>query len=312
MFKLPLLILLTFLAFSTTTSAAKRYALVVGVNGCPDFRVGGIMAVRPLRGAEYDAGQFAETLKKHWNFTDENLTLLRGDEATYAAVTKAMDQIAAEAGSQDSVVFYYAGHGTQTADQAPLDEPLGERLDEALCLFDANERGENLLIDDQIARWISRLKATQVSVILDCCHSGTGVKGNDDQLIERGITLPVVAAQPRSMDASEQWNELGRTRKSGGQRLIAFYACNSGQSAYERRFAQPAGQPMGQFTRHLLEVLTDPTIADSDEDGSLSVSEAADYVRSKLDEDFNHSRPAPRQQTPHFDAGRSTWSLLPR
>ena len=179
-------------------------------------------------------------------------------------------------------------------------------------MFDANERGENLLIDDQIAQWISRLRATQVSVILDCCHSGTGVKGNDDQPIQRGITLPTIAAQPRLVGASEQWNELGRTRKSGGKRLIALYACDSGQSAYERRFAQPANQPMGQFTRHLLEVLANPATADANGDGDLSVSEAADYVRSKLDQNFNHSRPAPRQQTPHFDAGRETWSLLPR
>lgn len=298
------------LSGAAVVSAATRHALVIGVNGCPDFRVGGFMAVRPLRGAEYDAERFAEALTEHWGFTTEKVTLLRGSEATHAAVTAEMDHLVASADADDTVVFYYAGHGTQAPDQEPLDEPLGERLDEALCLADANERGENLLIDDQVAAWIDRLKASRVSVVLDCCHSGTGVKGSDDEPVERGITLPAVAARPRVTSDALDWRELGRTRKAAGKRLVALYACDSGQSAYERRFARPAGQPMGQFTHYLLEALADPTLADTDDDGHLSIAEAAVYVRAQLDEGFNQSRPGPRQQTPHFEAARETWPLL--
>lgn len=309
-FTLRLLTLAACLAGGIAAPAATRHALVVGVNGCPDFRVGGFMAVRPLRGAEYDAERFAQALTEHWGFAAERVTLLSGGEATHAAVTAEMDRIATEATADDTVVFYYAGHGTQAPDQAPLDEPLGERLDEALCLADANERGENLLIDDKIAAWIDRVKAARVSVVLDCCHSGTGIKGPDDQPTERGITLPVVAARPTVTKDPLDWRELGRTRKAGGKRVVALYACDSGQSAYERRFARPAGQPMGQFTHYLLEALADPTLADANQDGRMSIAEVAAYVRAQLDKGFNQSRPEPRQQTPHFEAARATWPLL--
>ncbi|MEO0531792.1 MAG: caspase family protein [Planctomycetota bacterium] len=310
MFTLRTLTLAGCLLAVIASQAATRHALVVGVNGCPDFRVGGFMAVRPLRGAEYDARQFANALTGSWGFDGERVTLLCGAKATHAAVSEAMQRLVDQAAADDTVVFYYAGHGTQTPDVAPFDEPMGERLDEALCLADANERGENLLIDDEIAAWIDQVKAAQVSVVLDCCHSGTGVKGSDDQPIERGITLPAVAARPTAVSDARDWKELGRTRKAGGKRLVALYACDSGQSAYERRFARPAGQPMGQFTRHLLEVMAEPSVADTDEDGQLSVAEAADYVRSQLDDGFNASRPEARQQTPHFEAARETWPLL--
>ncbi|MEN0111261.1 MAG: caspase family protein [Planctomycetota bacterium] len=290
------------------THAITRHALVVGVNAVPDFRIGPVR-VRPLRGAEYDAEEFADTLVEHWGFTERGVTLLVGHAATHDRVETELSRIERDAAAGDSVVFYFAGHGTQAPDAPPLDEPADEGLDEALCLSDANAQGENLLVDDRLAAWIRRLKAKRIAVILDCCHSGTGAKGPADQPVARGISLPLAMAS--ATDASSpSWAELDRVSKSTDKQVVALYACDSGQSAYERRFAKPAGQPMGQFTRFLLEALRDPTVADDDRDGRLSVREANGYVARRIDAVFNAGRPPKRQQTPRHDAARDRWEVL--
>lgn len=288
--------------------AITRHALVVGVNAVPDFRVGPVR-VRPLRGAEYDARQFADTLIEHWGFVDGGVTLLVGGEATHERVESELSRIERDAAPGDSVVFYFAGHGTQAPDAAPLDEPADEGLDEALCLSDANAEGENLLVDDRLAAWVRRLKAKRIAIVLDCCHSGSGAKGPADQPVARGISLPLAFVSSTDA-ASPGWAELGRVSKSTDKQVIALYACDSGQSAYERRFAKPAGQPMGQFTRFLLETLRDPSLADDNEDGRLSVREVNGYVVRRIDEAFNAGRPAKRQQTPRHDAARDAWEVL--
>jgi hypothetical protein len=78
----------------------------------------------------------------------------------------------------DTFVFYFAGHGTQLPDDdgdEQLDDP-DDALDEALCMYDFTELGDNALRDDELGRLLDRLAAGQVVVILDCCHSGTATR----------------------------------------------------------------------------------------------------------------------------------------
>ncbi|TWT47856.1 caspase family protein [Botrimarina hoheduenensis] len=306
----PLLLLVAVIGM-TGSCLAEEHALVIGVNAVPHFRVGGLMAVRPLRGAEYDAKLFAQTLSDRWGFKPDQVEVLLGKEANHGSVTGAMERIARTAKPEDTVVFYFAGHGTQAPDRAPFDEPSDERLDEALCLSDVTSAGENLLLDDDLASWLRELKVQSVSIVLDCCHSGTGIKGSADQPVERGLTLPAVAANGPLPSTAGAYAELTLLRKANGPRVIALYACESGQSAYERRFATPQGRKaMGQFTRYLLEAMTDPSLADQDTDGRLSVDEAAAYVGAKIDNDFNAGRLPAKQQRPHAEASRGEWDLV--
>lgn len=69
--------------------------------------------------------------------------------------------------------FHYSGHGSYVRDTSG-DESDGK--DECLVPIDHNEGQGRFLIDDEIWAAVSTLnKDRKLFVVLDCCHSGTGM-----------------------------------------------------------------------------------------------------------------------------------------
>jgi uncharacterized caspase-like protein len=278
-------------------AAGAGYAIVVGVNDCPAFRLPDGTRPRPLRGAASDAEAFATLLTGRLGFAAENVLVLKETQATQGAIRAAFGRMRQRVGPRDHFVFHFAGHGTQLDDRPPYDEP--DRLDEALCPWDANQRGENLIRDDDLGLWLEEIPARQVTVILDCCHAGTGVKdpGDGDDLLDR--FLPIARESlPVPSRPEQPWRELRGQTKEGGRRMAAFFACRPEQRAYERRILER--QPpvrAGQFSYYLLEGLRG-LAADQNGDGRVSEQELLDFTRRRIDETFNRTRPvdAERQQ----------------
>lgn len=71
---------------------------------------------------------------------------------------------------QDSLLFYYSGHGLRTQD---LKEEEIDGFDEAICPVDFNTEG--IIIDNLInEKLVQRLKTgVTLHAIIDSCHSGT-------------------------------------------------------------------------------------------------------------------------------------------
>jgi uncharacterized caspase-like protein len=268
--------------------AGERYALVVGVNECPRFRLPDGSQPRPLKGAEIDADAVARTLIADFGFPKKNVRCLKNAMATYASVKRAFDELIACLKADDQFVFHFSGHGTQIPDQKPFDEPDG--LDEALCPYDTESTGRNLLIDDELGLWLEKIPARRITVILDCCHAGSGTKEVDEEVVAR--YLPIAAIGARSGDSHKRpWHELQGTSKSLDRDLCAFFACQPDQQAFERRIASEgqAARRVGQFTHFLLEGLHGKK-ADADHNGIVSRREALDYARRRMDESFNRTR----------------------
>jgi hypothetical protein len=284
-----ILISLLLAASDSASGGGQRYALVIGVNECPHFHVAQGVPARPLRGAESDARSMAKLLKSRYGFADENVELLLGEEASYAAIQIAMGRLKQKVGPGDCVVIYFSGHGTQLPDRAPLDESE-DGLDEALCLADASDDGENLLIDDELGRWLDEIHADELTVIFDCCHSGTATKDGTDDLLARYLPFPGVK---RGVASKSAWRECRSTTKSFVGRRSSVFACQAEQQAYERRF-DGAGGPThgGQFTHFLLQKLA------ADGDSLTSNAQVVAYARDKLNETFNRARNAQEQQQP--------------
>jgi uncharacterized caspase-like protein len=270
--------------------AGEKWALVIGVNDCPEFRLADGSRPRPLRGAETDAEAVSTSLAGQFGFKTSRLTVLLGRQATLASVRAALTQIARMAGPDDTVVFYFSGHGTQARDQRPVEEEDG--LDEALCCYDGTADVKSLLLDDELGRWLDELRASDVTIVLDSCHSGTATKAFDDDLASR--YLPLQSAVGAVSQSTAPWSELKPSTKSlTVQRRIALFACRPEQQAYERRFpGQQAPARSGQFTRYLLDGLRQQS-ADADGDRQVTGAEAMAYVKRRLDESFNASRSEP-------------------
>jgi uncharacterized caspase-like protein len=276
-------------------AAADRFALVVGVNECPDFRFPDGTRPLALRGAESDATAVAEILVRQFAFPRDHVRLLKGAEATHDKLQAAFKASIGAVGRQDVFVFYFSGHGTQVPDRPPYDEPDG--LDEALCPYDATADGGHLVLDDELGLWLDDMPARDVTVVLDCCHAGTGIKDADDDLAARYLPIPRPAAANARQDV-QPWRDLRPATKTLGRQVTAFYACHPEQQAYERRLPQQAKPARsGQFTHYFLAGLSGGH-ADANGDGVITQQEAFDYAHRRLDETFNRLRTAPgdRQQ----------------
>ena len=120
----------------------------------------------------------------------------------------------------DQVVVLLAGHGSQQPDHEqpgkPFDEPDG--LDEVFLPADAGpwdpdkEVIKNAVVDDEIRDWARKIvdRGAALWLIVDACHSGTGLRAIDD----------VVIREVRSNDLLIPDGVLPRARQqAAGRRL---------------------------------------------------------------------------------------------
>ena len=181
-------------AFSRRTSNPPQLASCEGQSRCPVHSTHcswGSTSTSP-RSRGSTAGSMTLTKSKPtsmpaltWSRCE--FLALRNEQATREAVIDGFRGHLAGAGPGDVTLFYYAGHGSQ--EQAPEQfwhlEP--DRLDETLVCYDSRTPGCWDLADKELARLIDEVtdRAGHVAVILDCCHSGAGTRGE----LAEGVTI---------------------------------------------------------------------------------------------------------------------------
>lgn len=144
-----------------------RRAFLVGINRYPDPR-------NHLKGCVNDVLLMAKTLRERYGFTGTgDVRLLTDERATTGSIRNGLEWLVGGASSGDSLVFHYSGHGAQVRDLSG--DELSDRLDEIICPYDLD--WDNPFTDDDLARVCADVpKGTLFTVILDCCHSGTGLR----------------------------------------------------------------------------------------------------------------------------------------
>jgi hypothetical protein len=146
-----------------------KKAFLVGINAYSDS---------PLRGCVNDVKAMKELLKSLYGFAEDNIRLIADKEATTKGIVDGLTWLA-EGGDEKAVrVFHYAGHGHFAPDKNG-DESDGS--DEALVPYDYRKTG--YLIDDKLKELYDRFPANgNLTLIMDCCHSGSinrGPEGSD-------------------------------------------------------------------------------------------------------------------------------------
>ena len=128
-------------------------------------------------------------------FTEDNIEILRNEQATKSGIVDAIDRLISKAKPGDIVVFHFSGHGQQIYDDERKDEADG--YDEALVPYNANMRygggytGQNHLRDDELGDKLKLLrknigKEGSLLVLLDACHSGTATRGQEIAITRGG------------------------------------------------------------------------------------------------------------------------------
>jgi hypothetical protein len=155
-------------------------ALLIGINNyrSPD--------VPPLRGCEPDVADVQRLLTGTLAFPAASIVTLLGPAATSEAIRAGLRRLADGAQPGDRLVLHYSGHGTQYPDD---DGDEADRLDECLVPYDLDWGLPRTVVrDDEFARWIETVAAgVHMTIIFDCCHSGTGTR----ELVPPGLTRDI-------------------------------------------------------------------------------------------------------------------------
>lgn len=241
---------------------ASIYALLVGLN-----QYDPTTTVPPLQGCTNDVAAMQAYLEGRVGQDNSNLHLkvLLNEQATRQAVIEGFRSHLGQAQEGDVALFFYAGHGSQ--EPAPEEfwhlEP--DRLDETLVCYDSRCAGSWDLADKELAKLIADVAANNphIVVILDCCHSGSGTRGDAEasESVRRAPTdkrqrpiesfivspeaIPAVPPVTRSLGAVSGW------RIPQGRHVL-LAAC---QDIEEAKEYSSHGEHRGAFSYFLLETL---------------------------------------------------------
>lgn len=111
-----------------------------------------------------DADMIA-ALKKR-GVTDDKLVFLKNAEATREAVDKKLSKLLAASASDETLIFYYAGHGAR-------DLQDDNRTVSLVCYDSRGAKPKTMWkVSDVVAAIETGFKGSQVLITADCCHSG--------------------------------------------------------------------------------------------------------------------------------------------
>lgn len=172
---------------------AKK-ALLIGIN---KYQVPGA----DLRGCVNDVKNLGSALIDLYGFKKADIAVLTDAAATKKAMETGIKNLIASGRKGDVLVLHYSGHGSNVPDN---DGDEADRRDEILCPTDLDWK--DTLRDDWLRKTLDKTRSgVQLTVIMDCCHSGTNT---------RAITPPDAPVKerylphPKDLLAAESGREL--------------------------------------------------------------------------------------------------------
>jgi hypothetical protein len=151
-----------------------KKAFLVGINNYPNS---------PLRGCVNDVLLVYKILSEKFGFNNVDINIITDAQATKFNILNGLKKLTSNIKSGDIIYFHYSGHGSQVVvkDWTNNSEPDGR--DEILCPIDLD--WNNPLRDNDLRNiYINIPKGVKSTVVLDSCHSGTGLRNFNQNLIK--------------------------------------------------------------------------------------------------------------------------------
>jgi hypothetical protein len=152
-------------------AGGKKMALLIGINYSRDPSA-------KLNGCVNDTNYVRRMLKEQFKFRDDEIVVLTdpsqpgGSMPTKANILRNLQKIVERATNEGYTDFFleYSGHGSQMDDEDGDEE---DGMDEVLVPVDYANAGM-ITDDDLLDNFVMKLPAgTRLTVLMDCCHSGT-------------------------------------------------------------------------------------------------------------------------------------------
>ena len=226
------------------------YVLQIGINKYPT-------GVGSLTGCVNDVHNIHDYLAKTFG-TSAHIVQLLDSDAKRKNVIQQFREHLGRAGAGDVVLFHYSGHGARCKSAPDFRKWFPDGWDEGLVLHDSRQAGGFDLADKELAILLAEVAKNEphISVLLDCCHSGTATRGLDD-FTQLRVRQTYTVNEPRPLDSYLDGYYMDLLKKGMPLQLpssqhILLAACERKQKAWEGQDHQ------GVFTSSLLEVLSNP------------------------------------------------------
>ncbi|KAG6901494.1 hypothetical protein C0995_011172 [Termitomyces sp. Mi166 len=234
---------------------SSLFALLIGIDKYMD------PGVPDLRGAVNDANAVEQYLIAGVSVSKDRIVNLRDNEATRERIVTAMRKLVlhSDINAQDPILIYFSGHGSEA--KPPIDCWPTTSANDRMRMFlpydfkldgSHNAGGQGVLDIEvsQILADIATKKSNNITVIVDCCHTGYEIRKNscDDTLAVRGVKLPFNYTISKDI-----LSPVLACFRGGVNSHVLLAACKEGQFAFE-------SQGHGLFTRALLRLLTQEDI----------------------------------------------------
>ena len=264
MYKILLILLFAYsLAITTDGIYDNSYALIVGINKYHN--------VRSLDYAVKDAEDIQNMLVGEFHFQQDNIVLLKDEEATKTRIKREFSNITNKAGVNDRVLIFFAGHG-QTEDL-----PDGGEMGYLLPVDGVETDLYVTAIEMYELKTLSlRSKAKHILYLIDACYGG------------------IAAIGTRGLDAQVTPDYLQKITKFKSRQIITAGGRNE-------KVIEKAEWGHSAFTKNLLSGLRD-WMADADSDGIITVQELGTYLKKKVTIDSNN-RQTPKTRNLSTDEG---------
>ena len=241
----------------------QLFALLVGINAYKK-------PITPLIGCLNDVRKLEAVLQEQTNYFDVHIKTLTDQHALKDSIITEFRNHLGMAKENDTVLFYYSGHGTQEEANPIFWSGEPDKKLECLVCYDGvtmvnGQPKMNLLADKELRFLIGELARTNVHIvtIFDCCHSGTNTRNGLFSVGSEILERKVIHRERLSMAFPERaWSNfifsetISQTEALDGGissllregSHVQMAACQNDESAYE-----VAGE--GVFTKNLVEIL---------------------------------------------------------
>jgi uncharacterized caspase-like protein len=233
-----------------TQKKEEVWAVVIGINQYKNLP--------SLKYAANDAREFYRYLTEVNGVPKDHIWLLLDEEATLDRLRSTLGtQLRRQAGKDDTVIIYLAGHGATERDAT---SPDGDGLEKYILPNNADPKDlyASAMPMSEVARIFNRISSDRLVFISDTCYSGAS----------GGRTIPVLGARGHISGAFLE-------RLSQGKGRVILTASDANEVSVEKDELKH-----GVFTYYLLEALRGQ--GDMDKDGVVTFDEVYRYVSMKV------------------------------